>query len=74
MCRPTRPCSGWSKDAGAVPIIRNPSDCHRCTAGALDSTTALNWMLAKPGRPRWLHYCGLPAELYFRAACLADSE
>jgi hypothetical protein len=30
-----------------VPMIWNPSDCHRCTAGALDSTTALNWMLGE---------------------------
>src|SRR5215831_6154688 len=47
-CRPTRPCSGWSKDSGTVPMIWNPSDRHRCTAAAFDSTTALNWMLAKP--------------------------
>ena len=32
-CRPTRPSSGWSKAPGTVPMIRNPSDCHRCTAG-----------------------------------------
>jgi lactoylglutathione lyase len=49
-CRPTRPSSAWSKAAGTVPMIWNPSDCHRWTAGALDSTTALNWMPAKPCR------------------------
>ena len=48
ICRPTRPCCGWSKDAGTVPMILNPSDCHRCTAGALGSTTALNWIPVKP--------------------------
>jgi ATP-dependent Lon protease len=43
-CRPTRPCSGWSKASGAVPITSNPSDFHRRTAGSLTWTTALNWM------------------------------
>ena len=33
-----------SNVAGTVPMIRNPSACHRCTAAALVSTTALNWI------------------------------
>ena len=28
-CRPTKPCSGWSKAPGTVVRISKPSDCHR---------------------------------------------
>jgi hypothetical protein len=43
-CRPTSPCAFESNVAGTVPVIRNPSACHRCTAAVLVSTTALNWV------------------------------
>src|SRR5215470_1607667 len=43
-CRQTRPCSGWSKDSGTVPMIRNPSDCQRHDASTTGST---------PSDPDW---------------------
>jgi hypothetical protein len=40
---PTSPCTGWRKASGTVASTENPSVPHRATAGALHSTTALNW-------------------------------